>query len=193
MNKKILIASLLSTFSLGASAQLPTFDFVEVGSSVHDHDFSGEDFGGYELEGSYQFIDDFYVAGKHVSATESDLEIATTTVGVGYQMGVTEHSIFYTQFDIANVLFERDAAGKFEETGFQLGVGYRHMVTDSIQLQAGLKYLDAGEVDATFGDYNPTYVTLGANYSFDEDFAIYADFETESDSDRYSFGLKYDF
>ena len=193
MKKKILIASLLSTFSLGASAQLPTFDFVEVGSSVQDHDMSGEDFGGFELEGSYQFTDDFYIAGKHVSTNESDLELATTTLGIGYQLGVTEHSVFYTQLDIASVLFERDAAGKFEDQGFQIGIGYRHKVSDSFQLEAGLKYLDAGEVDATFGDYNPTYVIVGANYILNDEFAIYADLESEADSDRYSIGLKYDF
>jgi|GEM_PF-3054081 len=193
MNKKILTAALLSALSFNASAQLPTFDFVEVGSTIQDHDATGEDFGGFELEGSFQFNDDFFVAGKHVATEESDLELATSTFGVGYQMGVTEHSVFYTQLDFANVILERPAAGKFEEQGYQFGVGYRHRIGDDFQLEAAVKYLDAGKVDDTYGYYQPTFVTLGANYAITEEFAIYADFETEEDSDRYSFGLKYDF
>ncbi|TQV89266.1 outer membrane beta-barrel protein [Aliikangiella coralliicola] len=193
MNKKILIAATLSALSFGANAELPSFNFVEVGTTTQEHDAVGGDLGGFELAGCYEFDQSLYLAGSHVLTSDRGLDLSTSSLGIGYQYGIADSTLLYTQLDWARVVMERDNAGKFDEPGYQLSVGVRSQVADSVELQAAIKHLDAGEVDPTFGDYNPTFVVLGANYQFDNDMAVYAGYENESDSDRYSIGFRYEF
>jgi predicted porin len=193
MNKKILVASLLSVLSLGASAESPSFSFVEAGYTAQDNDLIDGDYTGYEVEANCQLSNNFYLAAKHVTTTESNLDLSTTTFGVGYHYLVTKSTALYAEIDYAAVLLERTNSGKFEENGSQLTLGVKSMLLDSLELEVALKYLDAGEVDSTFGDYEKTYGLIGANYRISDEFSVYADYETEEDSNRYSVGLRYNF
>ena len=193
MNKKILIAGLLSVVSLGASAESPSFSFVEAGYTAQDNDLIDGDYTGYELEGSYQLSNNFYLAAKHVITTEDSLDLSTTTFGVGYHYFLTKSTAMYVQADYAAVILERANSGKFDEQGTQLGLGIKSMITDAIEIDVALKYLDAGEVDTTFGEYDKTYGLIGANYLLSDSVSIYADYEIEEDSNRYSMGFRYRF
>jgi predicted porin len=193
MNKKILVASLLSVLSLGASAESPSLNFVEVGYTTQDNGLIDGDYTGYEVEANYQLANNFYLAAKHVTATEDDLDLSTTTFGVGYHYIVTKSTVLYAEAGYAAVVFERSNSGKFDESGTQLVIGVKTMLTESLELDVALKYLDAGDVDQTFGEYDKTYGLVGANYYLSNEFSVYADYETEEDSDRYSFGVRYNF
>jgi len=119
--------------------------------------------------------------------------LGLTTFGGGYQFGLTDSTVMYAQLDYARVIFDRPNAGEFDSNGYQISVGVRSNVTEAIELKGAVKFLNAGNVDSTYGDFNPTYIELGASYLFTDELSVYADYENESDSDRYSFGLRYNF
>lgn len=193
--KRIIIAASIAVMSAGANAELPTFNFVKAGYSVLELDLVEGDFVGYEAEGSLELEDNFYMVGKYVATDDKDLELdqVRATLGFGYIQELTEDSALYIQVEYAAVRFDRLSSGRFEERGAQYGVGYRGRLFNSFEYDVSVKKMNIGEVDPTFGDFNQTFVSLGANYSIFDSFAVYADFELESDSNRYAAGLKYAF
>jgi len=194
MKNKILITAMLSALSLGAIAEeMPSFNFAEVGYTTQEHDAVGGDASGFELAGSYDLEGDFYLAGSYLSTSDRGLDLGLTTFGGGYQFGLTDSTVMYAQLDYARVIFDRPNAGEFDSNGYQISVGVRSNVTEAIELKGAVKFLNAGNVDSTYGDFNPTYIELGASYLFTDELSVYADYENESDSDRYSFGLRYNF
>jgi len=193
MKKKILIAIMLSAIPVIAAAETPSFNFVKGGYTEQSSDDFDIDTDGFELGGSYEITESFYLSGKHTTTSDDLLELAITTLGVGYQHELTETTLFYAQIDWAKVVFDRPNSGEFDDQGYQLSVGVRSFVTDELELEVAVKFLDAGNVDATYGDFNPTYIEVGASYFFTDELAAYASYESESDGDRYSAGLRYDF
>jgi hypothetical protein len=193
MNKKLLVASMLSVMSLGASAETPSFSSIEVGYTTQENDFVDGDYTGYEAAASYQVSDNFYLAAKQINTSEDSFEISTSTFGVGYLHSIGESSAMYAQVDYAAVFLERASSGDFDEQGVQLAVGVKSKVLDSFELDVSLRMLDAGEVDPSFGDYQKHFILIGLDYHLSNDFSIYTDYENEKDSERYSFGVKYNF
>jgi len=193
MKKKILIAMILSAMPVVVVAETPSFNFVKGGYTEQGSDDFDIDTDGFELAGSFEVNDLFYLSGKHTDASEDFLELAVTTFGVGYQHEIAESTLIYAQVDWAKVVFDRPNSGEFDDQGYQVSIGIRSFVTDSLELDAAVRFLDAGTVDATYGDFNPTYIEVGASYFFTEELAAYASYENESEGNRYSIGLRYDF
>ncbi len=193
MKNKVLMTVLLSAFSLGTMAETPTFNYVEAGLAAQEHDAVEGDFGGYKLAGSYELNSDFYLAGRFLTTSDRGLDLGLTTFGVGYQFAMSENTVLFTQLDFASVTFDRANSGEFEDKGYQVSFGVRSNMTESIEFKAAVKLLNAGEVDSTYGDFNPTYLEVGVSYMISAPFSLYADYERESDSNGYSFGVRYNF
>lgn len=194
MNLKMIIGTCLSIISVGALAGSSVSNYVEVGYTSQDNDILLGDYTGFEMAGSYQLNDDFYLVGEYITTKEDrDLEIMRKGAGVGIVLSADESSAWYTEFSFVNVQFDRDYAASFDQTGFQLGFGYQLEFAENWTVNADVTRLHAREVDPTFGDYSPTFVTLGGNYAFSDAFSVYGDFEYESDGDRVAFGLRYSF
>ena len=194
MNKMIL-GVILSLVPFSSKAELPTFNFVKVGYSELEFDLFEGDYVGYEAEASLELEDNFYMVGKYIvnSDDELDLDQLRGAVGFGYIQEITDHSALYIQIEYTAVRFERENSGQFEEKGAQYGIGYRGRPFDNFEYDVAVKQLNLGEVDPTFGDFNKTYISLGADYNVFESFALYVDYEVESDDTRYAAGLKYEF
>ena len=169
-------------------------NYIEVGYSSQDHDILEGDYKGFELAGSYQLNEDFYIAGKYISNEEDrDLEFIRQSIGVGIVLSSDDDSAWYTQFDVVNVEFDRDYAASFDQHGFQLGFGYQMSLSDAFSFSVEVSRLHAREVDDTFGDFSPTYLTLGGKYQFSDAFSVYGDFEYEDESERAVIGVRYSF
>ena len=194
MKSKILIGACLSLASLGCLAETSVSNFVKVGHTTQEHDVLTGDYTGIELSGSYKLNDDFFLTGEYISTEEDrDLEFVRKSIGVGMIISADENSAWYTEFGSVNVQFDRDYAASFDQTGFQLGFGYQIEVAEGWTLNAEVTRVHARKVDDTFGDFSPTYITLGGQYQFSESFGAYGEYEHEQDGARAAFGIKFSF
>ncbi|TQV89264.1 hypothetical protein [Aliikangiella coralliicola] len=179
--------------SFSAMAERPSFTFVEVGQTELEHEVVDGDFTGYDFEISYELKDFFYLSGKVISTSDGDLKNETKSIGIGYQELIFTDTVMYIQADAVGVVFTRPNAGEFDEQGNQFTIGLKSNVTDWFEVDVAVKRLDAGEVDATFGDYRIDYGFVGLNFKVFDEFSIYANYQEESDSKRQSVGFRYDF
>jgi len=179
--KKILAGAVLSVLSFGAMADTPSFNNIELGYIAHDFD-GGFEPDGFELKGSKELSDNFYIAGDYSDVSDQGFSISLTTFGVGYKHDFSQSSTFYAEIDYANV----DADGGFDEDGYELTLGIRSMLNDQFELKAAVEYLEIDSEDTT-------YLVLGGAYNFTDSVAMYADYKYESDESRYGVGVRFNF
>jgi len=180
MNKKIIVGAVLSVLSFGAMADTPSFDNIEIGYTTVDFDFGFEP-DGFELKGSKQISDDFYIAGDYSDVSDLGIDVSITTFGVGYKNDFSDTSSFFVELDYANVEIE-----SFDEDGYELTLGVRSMINDQFELMGALEYLEIDGEDTT-------YLVLGGAYDFTDSVAAYANYKYESDESRYSIGVRFNF
>lgn len=194
MNTKIMIGACLSIASFTSAADSNITNYIEIGHSAQESDDFSGDFKGAELAASYQLSDNFFFATKYISTKDKrDFKNDRKTAGIGYVFSTDENSAWYTQLDVVNVEIGRDYAASFNETGYQVGVGYQLDFMENWTFDAEIKYLNTGEVDSTYGDYSLTMLSMGAAYEFTEALWLYGDYEYESDGERIAFGLRFSF
>ncbi|TQV74047.1 outer membrane beta-barrel protein [Aliikangiella marina] len=193
MKSKMCIALAATLLSLNAAAETPTFNYVKVGFTEQDPEYIGVEQSGFEVAGAYDLDKEYYIAGKYISTSDDNLDSVRGTIGVGYKMDLTDDTLMFFQIDYAAIEFDQTNAGTFDESGFQVGLGFRSYVSDSFEVNGVINYLDAGKVDDTFGDFNQTFIQLGGEYYMNDEFSIYADYEYDSDASRYAVGVKYSF
>jgi len=180
MNKKLIVGAVLSVLSFGAMADNPSFDNIEIG--YVNFDFGGGlDPDGFELKGSKQISDNFYIAGDYADTSINGRDLSVTTFGVGYKNDFSDTSSFFVELDYANF----DGEGG-DEDGFELTLGVRSMLTDKFEIKAGIEYLDIDNDDITS-------LFLGGAYDVTDSVAIYADYKYESDLSRYGVGVRFNF
>lgn len=195
MNVKMLSAGLLVGIFLSplAIAERPSFNYIEGGKTDMEHDVVEGDFTGFELTGSHELPDNFYVTAKYVKTDDLDIDMINMFVGIGYHYHLFDDTLLTIQLDAAEITFGQQNAGEFEEKGFQWSVGIKSQITDSLEAEIVGRVLDADQVDDEFGYYRPNYLVLGLHYKVFDDFSIYLDYESGSDSDRSVFGVRYDY
>ncbi|WP_444996020.1 hypothetical protein [Aliikangiella sp. IMCC44359] len=193
MIKKALLTASMAILPCLAKAELPSFSYVEAGKTDMEHEQVAGDFTGFEATASYQLEDSFYIAGKYVSTNDLDLDMETKTIGIGYYEEIFNNSVVFVQLDAVGVIFSRPNTGVFDEQGYQFSLGFKSNITDSLEVELTLKRLNTGEVDVDYGDYRIDYAVLGLHYMFTDNIGLYADFEKEDNSERTSFGVRYEF
>ncbi len=195
---------IISTIALGLAlspavyAERPSFNYIEGGPTSMEHDTVDGDFKGFELTGSYELPDNFYIVARYLQTDdevtdEQEVEISNKIIGIGYHQEIYTDTVFTLQLDAAEVTFGQPNAGEFVEKGFQWSVGVKSQITDSLEVELVGRVLDADQVDDEFGYYRPSFWVLGAHYKIVDDFSIYVDLESGSDSDRTVFGIRYDY
>jgi len=181
MNKKIIVGTVLSVLSFGAMADTPSFNNIELGYISFDVD-GGFEPDGFELKGSKELSDNFYIAGDYSDVSDQGLSASLITLGVGYKNDFSDSSSFYAEIDYAKV----DADGGFDEDGYELTLGIRSMLNDQFEIKAAVEYLEIDNDDTT-------YLVLGGAYDFTDSVAVYADYKYESDESRYGIGVRFNF
>jgi predicted porin len=186
----LLVLTLQSASLLAAE---PNFSYLQIGSTEQEYDTINGDFSGYEIAASYQLEDDFFIVGKAVATKANGLDMQTKTIGIGYHYPLLSNTKLILQLDAVGVVFNRPNAGEFDEQGKQFSIGIKSQLTQWLELEVSARRIDAGQVDVVYGDYEIDYTLVGLNFSVSKNFALYVDFETEDNSERMSFGLRYDY
>lgn len=193
MKKTLASLTLLATIGSGyVQAEQPSFNYVEGGYTSID------DFDGFLVRGSYEFIDNIYLSGSYSALndelsdlgieTDTDLDIAT--IGLGVIIPVSDTASFYLEAEYLD--FENSSSSNIgpdvdeSEDGYELSMGVRAMLTSSTEIYSELSHKDvlAASTEITFGGRQYLTDNLGLFAEYQRD-----DFET----DTYNLGVTYKF
>ncbi len=201
MFKKLLAISVTAatiTSSSFALADQPSFNYVDLGY------IDQEDADGFELQGSAEINDTWFWQAEYADAI-----LEHYSASIGARTALSENTSFYgligvvrAEISISGTLGEvleevlNELGGEgvvtaeiissdSSDTGYSLETGVRGFVSDSVELQGGIRYIDI------FDDTDTT-AFVGAVFEINEKFAITADATLDSDA-AYGVGVRYRF
>jgi hypothetical protein len=191
MRKYIAAGTLLA---LGAAAPALaedfSYSFLEAGYLSNEIDSAGLDGSGFALSGSYEFNQQLFGFAS-IADSEYDQGSGVSTnalsVGVGFAWPLG------TSVDlVSGIAYERlrlhiDGIGSERETGYSLNTGLRASVAESLEVTAGVKYIDLG------GGADDFTLSAGGRYYFTPAFAAGIDVSDNDDGSAWIISLRYDF
>lgn len=165
----------ITTIPLAALAETgPRYTYVTAGylnTEIDDEGFLGEDpdGDGFAIGGSVAVTDMVHLfAGYSISELEVfsvDVDYDTLNVGLGVNYPIADQVDLVGRISFVEVEFDVDGFGSEDESGYGLSAGVRAMVTEQLEVNGFVNYLDLGS------DADDTTVAIGALYNFTEMFA----------------------
>jgi hypothetical protein len=173
MNTKSMGIALLSAASLlggtAAQAELP-WTYAEFGYSRADgvEDFAETD--AFDLKASVGFATKWHAS---LAYTDGETDFGTSSDDFdGYRLIVGAHPQLTTNTQLVTDLtyFDYDFDGGEGTSGYGIGLGLRHAVTDKLEVMGEVWYTE-GEIDSDSPfiadvDYNDTTVEVGGRYNW---------------------------
>lgn len=142
--RKIATLGLISALGMGSTAiaaEGVSHTYVEAGYGYSELAGGTADGDGFKVAGSFELPANFVVAASYRDMSYSGGlggDLSELSAGAAYKWALG------SSFDLTTgVSFEQlDAGGGNDFTGFALNVGTRGRVTDTLELDAGIKYQD---------------------------------------------------
>lgn len=191
MNKVSLLLLTTLVASPIAFAKTPNFNFVSGG--YLDGDIDGEGADGWTIDGSTLVSENVFLSGQYQTVGDSenglDVDINWLSAGVGYRTAISASTDFYGLVTYENLEAEASYRGNSaseDENGYGLSVGVRSMVSDSIELDGRLGYID-------IADESETSISVGARFHMNESFSFGANYTSLDDLDLISATVRYSF
>jgi hypothetical protein len=192
MRKYILaaLAAVLAFSPLLARADGPSYSFIDVGYAVTDIDDIDEEFDGYLLRGSFEFVENVFLYARFVDQTAEifniDFEAMQAAIGVGYAWPLTDAMDLYGKLGYTEVEIEAFDE-KLDDDGFEVSVGLRGFLTDQFEMEGAVNYVDLSDSgdDTSFG--------LAARWYFIEQLAVGLEGEFGDDATSYGIGVRWSF
>jgi hypothetical protein len=172
---------LLFTFSATAGAQGFNYNYLQAsyGAVSFDDSIVDVDGDGLGISGSYGFHPDFYLAAEYQTADmDFGVDLNILELAVGYHTPLSEQLDFTVQLGFLDAEVE-SGFGSADDDGFMIGAGLRGALTDAVELNGGIDYIDfdqgGGETRANAGFLFALTETLtvGAEASFWDDINVY--------------------
>jgi hypothetical protein len=177
-----LTASVALCISLSASADSPSFDYIDIGFNSIEFDFFSYAKGGGEFVLRKTVADNFYIIGEYRGG---DHELRMYTAGVGYKFDLSETSSLFS--DISYVDINSDPGdGEANYHGYEANVGIKYELFDDFDAVVGLELLD-------LGSSSNVSLFINAYYEVYQNVGIYAEGRTLSENHQYSVGFRYNF
>lgn len=180
---RLLATATALILSAAALAETPSYNYIE---GVYQRVDLDDDFGpsidgdGFGIGGSYELAENWHIFGGY-STTGFDfgIDLNELAIGGGYHADISDTTSFYA--NLAYVRAEVDASGfgSVDDNGYGLMVGLRGMVTERLELDGNLGYVDLGDgSDGTALGASALYAftdgfSAGLTTSFDEDVTAY--------------------
>ncbi len=193
--KRILFA-LTGLFGISANAIAdvePDFSYVEAGFARQNLDNSDFSPAGFNVGTSVIFTNVVYGVASFTSTSDDiqgvDIDLTESNVGLGLRFNMSNLTAVYTELRYETKEFDyRDYRdfGKVEGDGYSVGVGVRSNLSESLEFDGKVAYLDVeGESDAVF--------KVGLNYYFMPNFAISASYASVDRIDQLVIGGRFSF
>jgi len=176
----------------------PTWDFIELGyiqANVDDTDFKPT---GFTTIASALVSENIYVTASYYSISDSatvfgtqvETDIKESTIGLGYQFGISDMTDFSIGIKYLNgeVCANSQGFGSncLDDNGFGLNVGFRTMISDKVEASIAANYVD-------ISDDSDTSLDFGIAYIFSQDFSAKFSFTTSDDVNTIGLGVRFEF
>ena len=183
MSRSTLVIVLLA-FSATAGAQGFDYNYLQFsyGAVNIDTGVVDVDGDGLGLSGSYGFHPDFYFAGEFQTADmDSGIDLDILELAVGYHTPLSDRLDLTAQFGLVNA-----EIGSADDDGFMVGAGVRGQLTESVELNGGIDYIDVEQLDET-------RVKAGFLFDLTEKLQVGAEASFWDDINVYQLNLRFDF
>lgn len=169
-------------FSAGALAEQPSYNYAEI--EYLDADPAD----GWGIHGSFEIDETLF---WQIGYSEADTSVFGINIdgdnyfaALGARTALSDNTSLYGMGSLVRAEVSTSFASE-SDTGYGVEVGVRSNVTEMIELQAGLSYIDIFDDTDTVGH-------LKAVFHLNDSFAITAGSTVESDK-VYSLGVRYNF
>jgi opacity protein-like surface antigen len=185
---------LILALSASASAQNFDYSYLTLGYANTDFDELDADGDGFTVGGSYAFTNKLHgFAGYQTADLDSSLapggvDATRMNAGVGYNTTMSNKLDMFARLSYEYVDLDGGSGNSIDDSGLGFGVGLRFAASDQLELDAGIKYVDYGDL----GD--DTSLQVGGLYDFTDTFSLGLGVETSDDvttialSGRFYFG-----
>jgi len=140
-----------------------------------DIDGDGGGFGGSFEVGDSVFIQ----AGYQQTGFDYGIDFEQISAGIGYHAALSQSTDFFAALSYVTADISVSGGGSAKEDGYGATIGVRGMVTEKLELDGTISYVDLGDgADGTAlgaaAIYNFTEIfSLGLGVGFEEDAVIY--------------------
>jgi len=193
MKKAVMALALGCCVGIAQADQGPKWDGLSV--SYQSADFFDEKLTGFGISGTKLINEDLFLAGSYSSITGDttvstfsgmgisrqsvDLKLDQLSLGFGFRVPINPQTDFYSivSYETATAeVAESRQSDRASVSGYGLRGGVRSMVSERIELSAGLAHISDG-------DESDNYFNLGANVFFTDHFALGLGYSSSSDMD----------
>jgi hypothetical protein len=182
-------ALVISLFALAATASAQEFGYnylqASYGTVSFDDSILDVDGDGLGISGSYAFHPEFYVAGEYQTADmDFGVDLNILELAVGWHTPLSDQLDFTAQLGFVNAEVET-GLGSADEDGYMIGAGLRGQLTDAVELNGGIDYIDF--------DDSETRAYAGFLFSLTEQMTVGAEANFWDDINVYQLNLRFDF
>ena len=180
---------LLLAFSAIAGAQGFGYNYLQAsyGAVSFDDSIVDVDGDGLGISGSYGFHPDFYLTGEYQTADmDFGVDLNILELAVGYHTPLSDQLDLTAQLGYVDAEVE-SGLGSADDDGFMIGAGVRGALSDSVELNGGIDYIDFDQGGSE------TRSSAGFLFSLTEALTVGAAASSWDDINVYQLNLRFDF
>ncbi|MDJ0748057.1 MAG: porin [Woeseiaceae bacterium] len=166
-----------------------SYNYVDLGFQRIELDVPGADVDGdgFAIGGSFKIAEDWFVqAGYGTADFDFGIDLDQTALGLGYRSAISPTSDVFATVSYVRAEVSASGFGSADDDGFGISVGVRAMLTDVLELNGSIGYVDFDDG----GD--GTSFSAGGLYNFTDTFALGLGIGVEEDVTSYGiFGRIY--
>lgn len=169
--------------SAAALAETPSYNYIEgyyQRVEIDDDFVPSLDGDGFGVGGSYEIAENWHVFGGYSTfGLDFDVDLKELAIGAGYHADISDAASFYTNLAYIDAEIDVLGLGSIDDNGYGVMVGVRGMVSERLELDGNLSYVDLGDgSDGTAFGASALYAlsdsfSLGLTAGFDEDATTY--------------------
>jgi hypothetical protein len=169
-----------------ASSQF-NYTYVELGYDETEYQAGNTDVDGdgLTLSGSFEINDDWHAFASYGTADlDFGIDLDTFVIGAGYAFPLRQDVDLYGRVLYLSLDADQGALGA-DEDGLGLQFRIRALVTDELELEGGVQYVDIEDSD--------TSLQVGARYYFTDTFSAGIGLTIAGDTDGIGINARYSF
>jgi hypothetical protein len=192
MKKQLITLTIATLFSTASFAQAsPTWNLIEGGYGTADIDDLDElSPNGFVVLGSALVGENVFVQGSYSILSDEfsgvDIDVDQASVGLGYRYGLTETTDAYASVSYEYVELSASGIASEDDNGYGLTVGLRSRITEQLELNGSIGYVD-------IADESETALGVSAHYYFTQNVALGVSYSSTADFNVYGVSLRYAF
>lgn len=183
---RILVGALVLALAAPALADTPSYNYVQGSFQKVDLDDGGlgldVDGDGFGIGGSFEVADNWHIVGGYSTIDFGfGVDLNQLSIGGGYHTDISTTTSLFADLSLVRAEVDAGPFGSQDESGFGLRVGIRSNLTDKVEAEGNIAYVDLGNG----GD--GTSVGGALWYGFTESFS--AGILAGAEEDVFSYGI----